>query len=68
MLVISSTSKQADKWFKFPETVDFERCMPAEQAPSMGGQKAEGRGQNQANTIQATPEVPPPPPASAPAR
>jgi uncharacterized protein (DUF58 family) len=33
LISFTSTSPQSRRWFRFPETVDFARCMPEEQEP-----------------------------------
>ena len=35
LVVISSTAEAGRRYFRFPETVDFTRCMPADQEPRM---------------------------------
>jgi uncharacterized protein (DUF58 family) len=37
LVVISAASEQGRKWVKFADTVDFDRCMPAEQEPRSKG-------------------------------
>jgi uncharacterized protein (DUF58 family) len=37
MIVLSAQSPQSREWFKFPDTVDFNRCMPAEEEPRIRG-------------------------------
>jgi hypothetical protein len=36
LVVIPSTGEQSQRWVRFPDAVDFNRCMPAEQEPSTG--------------------------------
>jgi len=46
LVVVTVGTPQAEKWFRFPPTADFSRCMPAEQQPKIEDvrkQKAEGR-------------------------
>jgi uncharacterized protein (DUF58 family) len=33
LVVISASGEQGRRWVRFPETVDFDRCMPADQEP-----------------------------------
>ncbi len=33
MLILSAASAETRSWFKFPDNVDFTRCMPAEEEP-----------------------------------
>jgi uncharacterized protein (DUF58 family) len=45
LVVVSSTADAGRRYFRFPEAVDFTRCMPADQEPRMEGRmkrKAEG--------------------------
>ena len=35
LVVVNAGSPQADRWFKFPPTTDFSRCMPADQQPKI---------------------------------
>lgn len=35
LVVVNAASPQADRWFRFPPTTDFARCMPADQQPKI---------------------------------
>jgi uncharacterized protein (DUF58 family) len=46
LVVVAAGTPQADRWFRFPPTTDFARCMPADQQPKIEegkGQKVDGR-------------------------
>ncbi|MGB7157898.1 MAG: DUF58 domain-containing protein [Tepidisphaeraceae bacterium] len=36
MVVVNVGAPQAERWFRFPATTDFSRCMPADQQPMIG--------------------------------
>jgi uncharacterized protein (DUF58 family) len=50
LVVVNAGSPQADRWFRFPPTTDFSRCMPAEQQPKIedGKKKPEASSQKPA--------------------
>jgi uncharacterized protein (DUF58 family) len=35
LVVVAAGTPQADRWFRFPPTTDFSRCMPADQQPKI---------------------------------
>jgi uncharacterized protein (DUF58 family) len=35
LVIVSAKQDQSRRWFRFPETVRFDRCMPAEDEPRM---------------------------------
>ena len=35
MVVVNAGSPSAERWFRFPPTTDFSRCMPADQQPKI---------------------------------
>ena len=35
LVVVSARQEQSRRWFRFPETLQFERCMPVDQEPTM---------------------------------
>jgi uncharacterized protein (DUF58 family) len=35
LVVVTAGTPQADRWFRFPPTTDFARCMPADQQPKI---------------------------------
>jgi uncharacterized protein (DUF58 family) len=53
LVVISSSAEAGKRYFRFPETVDFTRCMPADQEPRIEGRmKAEGRRMKKEKKLQ----------------
>ena len=34
LVVIPATGEQSQRWVRFPDAVDFTRCMPADQEPT----------------------------------
>jgi uncharacterized protein (DUF58 family) len=39
LVVVNAGTPQAERWFRFPPTTDFARCMPADQQPKIGEKK-----------------------------
>jgi hypothetical protein len=35
LVVVAAGTPQAERWFRFPPTTDFARCMPADQQPKI---------------------------------
>ncbi len=57
LISFTSTSPQSRRWFRFPETVDFARCMPEEQEPRAESKRHVGKQRDRALVASASQKV-----------